>query len=431
MLFVFSAVPPADNTESSSSLVQQQEQEQRLDALDAFNHPRKRRALILAALQRAAAAAADTNSDSADMRVECPTSVIEDAEILRTVYSCVHSEGLLQFLETAWKQWEALGDAGRDPIGCLLPSAEAAASTTLPSLIPANMPLARVGAANQRPSQHVIGQVGYYCNDTCTPIFAELLSELQSDAVLVHAVVQRVLLRAAEATTTLQRQPSTTTSPVYYILPHHPGHHAATDCFGGYCYCNHAAAIAKQLVSSSSSSSDAVAARVAVLDVDYHCGNGTAAIFDADPNVLVVSVHCDPDYDYPFHVGFADDTGTAAGTTLHLPLPPGTGWDTGYRAALETGLQAIARFVPLTAVVVSLGLDTYDQDPCAIRRAGFRLQGDDYKQMGQLLAENIAADIPVVFVQEGGYRMDKIGEAAANVVLTCSRLRTTTAAAMK
>jgi acetoin utilization deacetylase AcuC-like enzyme len=173
---------------------------------------------------------------------------------------------------------------------------------------------------------------------------------------------------------------------------------------------NHVAALAHRLKSAHS--------KVAILDVDYHCGNGTASIFDADPSVLVVSLHCHPDYDYPFHSGYGDETGSGAGkgTTLHLPMAPGMEWK-NYQVVLDKGLAKIRNF-GATICLVSLGLDTLDGDPCAVRRAGFRLQPDDYLPMGRMVAKNLSG-LPLVIVQEGGYRMDKVGEAAANFVLGC------------
>jgi len=152
--------------------------------------------------------------------------------------------------------------------------------------------------------------------------------------------------------------------------------------------------------------------------VDYHCGNGTASIFYKDPSVLVVSIHCDPDWDYPFHSGFADETGAeeGVGATLHLPLPPGTTWNDGYKQALAMAVDHIVEDFGAEALVVSLGLDTHEGDPCTIRRAGFKLSGDDYWSMGQLIGTNLGP-VPTVFVQEGGYRMDKVGKAAADVVV--------------
>lgn len=275
--------------------------------------------------------------------------------------------------------------------------------------------------------------MSYYCTDACTPVYNVLRTELMCDAALVQAAVthvrseqQQQATRRATATATTA---TTTTTTTAYILPHHPGHHAAYDCFGGYCYLNHAAAIA-QALSTPSPNNDNVNCnsnhKVAVLDVDYHCGNGTASIFYANPYVLVVSLHCDPDCDYPFHAGYADDTGaacavdaaTGTGTTLHVPLPPGTAWP-AYRAALRRGLDAVRAYDPATAVV-SLGLDTHADDPCAIRQAGFGLRGADYARMGRTLATALHA-IPTVFVQEGGYRMDTIGAAAVAVVTNFDR----------
>ena len=166
----------------------------------------------------------------------------------------------------------------------------------------------------------------------------------------MHAAVERALQDAA--------------ATVSYIVLTHPGHHALT-CFGGACYVNHAAGLAQNVVSLSSPTAGTATAgtttathkgdtRVAVLDVDYHCGSGTASIFFASHQVLVVSLHCDPDHDYPFHMGFADQTGsaTAGQTTLHLPMPPGTTWDNGYRTNLERGFDAVVEF-DLAVVIVS------------------------------------------------------------------------------
>jgi acetoin utilization deacetylase AcuC-like enzyme len=132
--------------------------------------------------------------------------------------------------------------------------------------------------------------------------------------------------------------------------------------------------------------------------------------------VFVVSLHCDPDFDYPFHSGFSDQTGMGdgEGATLHLPMPPQTQWQE-YRDSLETGLQRIQEF-GAEAIVISMGLDTHAGDPCCIRRAGFGLQGQDYWEMGQTMGRSLRG-LPAVIIQEGGYRMDTIGEAASNVVL--------------
>jgi acetoin utilization deacetylase AcuC-like enzyme len=396
-LVVLSAVPPPAASVNSNV----EKDQHALDHLDEFNHPRQRRDLILAALQQ-------DGDEGAVEFWQCPSSFSTDdpdesSSLLHTVYSGVHSEGLISFFETAWQQWLALGESGRDPIGCH-PSSDH--DDAIPSLVPACTPLLRT-KAKQRPSRHVIGQVGYYCTDTCTPIFAALREELRADAQLVAMLLEQwPRNKDASSSSSFNRNSCT-----YYLLPHHPGHHAAYDCFGGYCYLNHVAALSQHLSSFGT---------IAILDVDYHCGNGTAAIFHDHADVLVVSIHCDPDFDYPFHAGFAEDNDD---TTLHIPLPPGTGWESGYRAALLQAIERIVAFQPTAALLISLGLDTYQDDPCAIRRAGFMLLGDDYVQMGRLLAEQLPPNLPTIFVQEGGYRMDAIGKAAADVVRTYARHR--------
>jgi acetoin utilization deacetylase AcuC-like enzyme len=150
-----------------------------------------------------------------------------------------------------------------------------------------------------------------------------------------------------------------------------------------------------------------------------HVGNGTASIFCEDPSVLVISIHCHPDYDYPFHSGFYDERGAGEGTgaTLHLPLLPGTTWKE-YGPDLDTALQTISEF-GAQALVLSMGLDTHEGDPCAVRRAGFRLSGVDYLEMGRRIGAACGGGgvkIPTVVIQEGGYRMDKVPGAAADVL---------------
>jgi len=197
-----------------------------------------------------------------------------------------------------------------------------------------------------------------------------------------------------------------------YALTTHPGHHAAHDCFGGYCYVNNAALTAKLLQESGLD-------KVAILDLDYHCGNGTASIFYEDATVFCSSIHCHPDFEYPFHSGFADEISSCQGldTTLHVPLPVGTAWSL-YKTALTTTLETLVSF-DAQALIVSLGLDTLKGDPCAIRRAGFQLNGHDYHEMGQTIAtlyyENQKG--PIIVVQEGGYYMEKVPQATSDFLL--------------
>jgi len=323
-----------------------------------------------------------------------------------------------------------------------------------------------------------MGQIGYYCTDTFTPIISELLEELKWDATTVSAAVDISIGSNGDGNSNNKNSSSNSNKnknaaiSVVYALCTHPGHHAARDSFGGYCYVNNAALAARllqeRLLLLLSLSLSAVVAqrpnniKVAILDVDYHCGNGTASIFYDDPNVLVVSIHCHPDFEYPFHSGYGDETGGSAGgndsgdddndakgCTLHLPLLPGATWKDDYETALrDKAGKAIMDFNP-DAFVLSLGLDTHVNDPCATRRAGFQLKGSgndddddddddannddggdsDYHCMGQAIGEIISGcrnsnhnsnnrrTIPTIVLQEGGYEMKAVPSAAADVLL--------------
>jgi acetoin utilization deacetylase AcuC-like enzyme len=178
---------------------------------------------------------------------------------------------------------------------------------------------------------------------------------------------------------------------------------------GGYCYLNNAAIAAQYLV-------DQGRTPVAVLDVDYHHGNGTQEIFYDRGDVLFVSLHADPRVEYPYFLGYADERGTGEGlgSTRNYPLPFGTAWDT-YAPALDAACQDIAAFGP-GALVVSLGVDTYEHDPIS----QFRLQTADFSAMGTRLA---ALRLPTLFVMEGGYAVENIGVNAVNVLTGYERGR--------
>jgi acetoin utilization deacetylase AcuC-like enzyme len=180
-----------------------------------------------------------------------------------------------------------------------------------------------------------------------------------------------------------------------FALCRPPGHHAGADYCGGYCHLN-VAAIAAQ------AARDAGMERVAILDIDYHHGNGTQDIFWTRSDVFYASVHADPARDYPFYWGHADEVGEGEGrgATLNLPLPHGT-TRAAFRATQAQALDAIAAFDP-GLLVVSFGADTWEGDPIS----RFALKTDDYP----LLAADICdRGWPTVIVMEGGYAVDALG----------------------
>jgi len=185
-----------------------------------------------------------------------------------------------------------------------------------------------------------------------------------------------------------------------FALCRPPGHHAGTDYCGGYCHLN-AAAVAAQAMG------DAGRARVGVLDIDYHHGNGTQDIFWGRGDVFYASVHADPTTDFPFYWGHTDERGEGAGegATLNLPLPRGTGID-AFRRATGQALNALAAW-GADALVVSFGADTYAGDPIS----GFALETADFALLGRDVA---GAGVPMAVLMEGGYAVDALGANVAS-----------------
>jgi acetoin utilization deacetylase AcuC-like enzyme len=277
----------------------------------------------------------------------------------------VHTPAFLAFLEHAWDRWSALGRT----------------HDALPLVWPVR------DLRGDREPEHIDGQMGFFAMDAGVPITAGTWRAACS-AVDVALTGARRLFQGDRAAFALCRP---------------PGHHAAAGYMGGYCYLNNAAIAAQWW-------RDQGASRIAILDVDYHHGNGTQSIFWADPSVLFVSLHADPRTEYPYFAGFADEQGAGDGLgfNLNLPMPHGTDWDR-YRVALETACGAIARFSP-DALVVSLGVDTFEQDPIS----AFRLRGDDYLRMGEAIG---ALGLRTLFAMEGGYAVSEIGLNAVNVLV--------------
>jgi acetoin utilization deacetylase AcuC-like enzyme len=186
-----------------------------------------------------------------------------------------------------------------------------------------------------------------------------------------------------------------------FALTRPPGHHSAADMFGGYCYLNTVAIAAQWLCDQG--------LRPAILDVDYHHGNGSQAIFYGRADVLFVSIHADPAFAFPHFAGFADERGEGAGEgfNLNIPLPRHTAWP-AYAETLNAGLARVQTFRP-DVLLISLGLDTFERDPIS----HFRLTAPDYLRLGEALAR---LGKPTLFVFEGGYNLEALPEITVNVL---------------
>lgn len=236
---------------------------------------------------------------------------------------------------------------------------------------------------NTRPPKELPIRAGYYCIDTFTPINknAYLAAKRAVDCALT--VTEKVLRDGYR---------------LGYALVRPPGHHAEFRAFGGFCYFN-SAAVAAHYASSQG--------RVAVLDIDYHHGNGTQDIFYKRSDVVTLSIHGHPGFAYPYFSGFKEETGEAEGTGCNINLPLKENIDSGqHRAALATALRRIIRF-KCVILVVALGLDTAKGDPTGT----WNLLPRDFMAMGRMIG---SLRLPTIVVQEGGYRVRSLGSNAYN-----------------
>jgi acetoin utilization deacetylase AcuC-like enzyme len=279
----------------------------------------------------------------------------------------IHSQRYLHFLATAWDQWVALDAANAD-------------KDVLPSVWPT-----RSFRTDIEPDNFA-ARLGLYSFDVGSPLTRGTWVAARAGADCALSAAQAVLSGDHAA----------------FALSRPPGHHAGADFFGGYCFLNNAALAAQHLRNGGLN-------KVAVLDVDYHHGNGTQAIFYDRPDVFFASIHGDPRTEYPFFLGHSDETGAGAGAgcNLNLPLVRGSNF-AAWSAALELALKAIQAY-GAQALVVSLGMDTFEGDPIS----GFTIKSDDYLRMGERLK---AAGLPTVLVLEGGYAVDEVGTNAVNVL---------------
>ncbi len=283
----------------------------------------------------------------------------------------VHDPGLVRFLEDAWAHARRDGLTRRALIPDTFPS-----GGILEGLSPE--------LAGRRPEPTAIqGRAGRWAFDSTSPIVAGTYLAARA-AVDTALTTVDVVLDGGETAA--------------YGLCRPPGHHVARSTYGGYCYFNNAAIAAEAIVRRTGE-------RVAVLDLDYHHGNGTEQIFWRRADVLYVSIHADPARQYPYFLGHADETGEGpgAGANLNLPLEAGVD-DERYLAVLGRALETIAA-TPGSVVVVSLGFDTYGQDPIC----DFALTTAVYHEVGRRVA---ALGRRLVVLQEGGYHRPTLGENA-------------------
>ncbi|ESX24039.1 histone deacetylase family protein [Mesorhizobium sp. LSJC264A00] len=270
--------------------------------------------------------------------------------------AAVHTPEYLAFLEHIFARWQRI---------------EGASAEVIPNI----HPLARTGSY----PASAVGQAGYHMADTACPISAETWQSALWSAWSSVEAAEAVMAGA----------------PAAYALCRPPGHHAFADVAGGFCFINNSAVAAQVLRKQ--------AARVVILDVDLHHGNGTQGIFYTRSDVLTVSLHADPVRFYPFFWGHADERGEGPGLGYNFNLPlPRKSADAAFLEALEVAFQRIRAFSP-DALVVALGLDAFEDDPFG----GLSVTTPGFSRIGEAIAK---LGLPTIIVQEGGYLCDALGD---------------------
>lgn len=270
--------------------------------------------------------------------------------------AAVHTPEYLDFLEHIYARWQRIAEASEE-------------------VIPNIHPLAR----NGRYPASAVGQAGYHMADTACPISGETWESVCWSAWSA--------VDAADAAMAGER--------AAYALSRPPGHHAFADVAGGFCFVNNSAVAAQRFLSSS--------ARVVILDIDLHHGNGTQGIFYQRADVLTISIHADPVRFYPFFWGHADERGEGPGLAynLNLPLERKSG-DAEFLAALDVAFRRIRAYAP-DALVVALGLDAFEGDPFG----GLSVSTPGFARIGEAIA---GLGLPTAIVQEGGYLCDALSD---------------------
>ena len=267
----------------------------------------------------------------------------------------VHDKGYLALLQNAHAEWLAAGREGD------------AFPYTFPVVGRRPLDLSRIDA-----------RLGQHSFDTSTPIGPNTWEACYWSAQSALSALNCVLGDERSA----------------FAFTRPPGHHAGRDYLGGYSYLNHAAICAEAALR-------AGPRRIAILDVDYHHGNGTQDIFAGRRDVFFASIHADPSTDYPFFWGHREES---EGNILNLPLPRGSDWSR-YAPALRQASDWLAESKP-DLLIVSYGADTHENDPISY----FKLRTSDYSPMARQIA---SMGLPTLIVMEGGYAVEALGDNVA------------------
>ncbi len=270
----------------------------------------------------------------------------------------IHTPEYIEFLASAWTRWQDKYGDNSPAMAFAWPSRN----------------------VSPKSPKDLVGQLGYH--------------SFAADCSIVDGTWQAAAEAAAIAQSAAEQVIQSGTAS--YALCRPPGHHATSDQFGGYCFLNNSAIAAQRLL-------DSGVERVAILDIDYHHGNGTQDIFYQRSDVFTISIHADPVLEFPWFTGHACELGQAQGRdwNLNIPLQPGANYP-AWLAAIEVALERITTS-EAQALVIAFGTDTFTDDPLGT----FTIGTNDYTKIAQRIE---ALKLPTVIVQEGGYAVEAIGD---------------------
>jgi acetoin utilization deacetylase AcuC-like enzyme len=274
----------------------------------------------------------------------------------------VHDSAMVDWLEEVWQECRPFSDFDE----------------VIPDVF-RHSGFGEAAGAPRAPKNSPKARLGFYSFDTMTPIVEGTYEASRSAVDVAMSALENTL----------------STGGVSYGLCRPPGHHASASMVGGYCFFNNAAIAAAEMTRR-------LNGPVAIVDVDYHHGNGTQSIFYDRDDVFYTSLHGSPDRAFPYYLGYRDENGSGPGLgwNHNVELAKGCS-DRGYLDELGKVLDLVAQR-NVVGVVISLGVDTFVNDPIS----DLGLTHDAYHPMGRMLA---GIGLPTVVVQEGGYDQIELG----------------------
>jgi acetoin utilization deacetylase AcuC-like enzyme len=290
-------------------------------------------------------------------------------EILRGLN--IHDPSMLEYLEKCYESFEEVPDRGFDEY-------------LYSGIVPYTIPHFKVNKEKLLKLKFW-QQAGAWCNDQITPIFKDTWKVAFDSANNCYCVKNYIKINQHQT---------------IYCLNLYPGHHAGYSNYGGYCFLNNASVCAKTLLDSN------MCSKIAILDLDYHAGDGTADIFKTDPRVTTVSIHANTDYDYPFYTCDNNDSNDMYYTKFISFNPNCT--PEQYYEYVRIAIDYIKRDMP-NVLIIAFGGDTYKNDPDASESCRCSLDFDNYLKIGQQIRSQFP-NMPIVVTQEGGYDMENIAE---------------------